>query len=173
MIKQFQIKKNRMKNLVRNKITTWLIAILIVANIVTLVFFWIGHFRNQRNNSPKEFLAKKLNFSDSQKDAYFDLAKEHNESANKLREQIKINKDNLFKLLQSDQVTDSLRDNAALQISLSIQSLDILTFEHFKKVRTLCTPAQKPKFDELVQKMVSSVNSPQQGPPPSIKEKVD
>ncbi|MEY3208817.1 MAG: hypothetical protein RL064_848 [Bacteroidota bacterium] len=158
-----------MKNLVKNKITTWVIAILILANITTLVFYWVGHFRNQKNNSPKEFLAKKLNFSDSQKKAYFDLAKEHNESANKIREQIKINKDNLFKLLQSNQIIDSVRNNAALQVSISIQSLDILTFEHFKKVRALCTEAQKPKFDELIQKMVHSVNNTQQGPPPSIK----
>ncbi len=158
-----------MKNLVKNKITTWVIAILILANITTLVFYWVGHFRNQKNNSPKEFLAKKLNFSDSQKKTYFDLAKEHNESAKKIREEIKINKELLFELLKSDTIADSIRNNAALKVSLAIQSLDILTFEHFKKVRALCTEAQKPKFDELIQKMVHSVNNTQQGPPPSIK----
>ena len=158
-----------MKNLVKNKITTWVIALLILGNVATLVFYWVGHFRNQRNNSPKEFLVRKLNFSDGQKTAYFNLAKEHNESANKIRGQIKINKDNLFKLLQSNQIIDSIRNNAALQVSLSIRSLDILTFEHFKKVRAICTEDQKPKFDELIQKMVHSVNNTQQGPPPSIK----
>jgi Spy/CpxP family protein refolding chaperone len=159
-----------MKNLIKNKITTWVIAILILANITTLVFYWVGHFRNQKNNSPKNFLAKSLHFSESQKNAYFELAKNHNENANKIREQIKIDKENLFQLLKTDQIVDSVKNNAALKVSLSIQSLDILTFDHFKKVRALCTEEQKPEFNQLIQKMVNSVNNTQKGIKPSIKE---
>ncbi len=159
-----------MKSILNNKFVAWLIAILIIANVATLVFFWVGHIKNQRDNSPKEFLAKKLNFNEIQKNAYFDLAKAHNENAKIIRDQIKINKDHFFQLLKSDTVIDSSRNNAALQVSLSIQSLDILTFEHFKKVRALCTKEQKPIFDELIQKMVNSVNNPQRGFQPSIKE---
>jgi protein CpxP len=162
-----------MKNLVKNKITGWLIAILVIANIATLVFFWIGHLRNQRNNSPKEFLANKLHFSNDQKNVYFNLAKEHNETARGIRNEIKLNKETFFNLLKSDHVTDSVKTKAALKVSLSIQSLDILTFEHFQKVRGICTPVQKKIFDDLVQKMVNSVNNPQQDTPPSIKEKAD
>lgn len=158
-----------MKAIINNKFISLIIALLILANIATLTFFWIGHFNNQRDHSPKEFLAKKLNFSEDQKTTYFDLAKEHNESAQIIREQIKNDKDNFFQLLKSDSIIDSARNNAAAKVSKSIQALDILTFEHFKKVRALCTLAQKPKFDELIQKMVNSVNQPQKGPQPPIK----
>jgi hypothetical protein len=161
-----------MKNILNNKIAAWLIGLLILANIATLTFFWIGHLKNQRDNSPKNFLAKSLHFSVSQKNAYFELAKNHNENANKIREQIKIDKENLFQLLKTDQIVDSVKNNAALKISLSLQALDMLTFEHFKKVRALCTEEQKPKFDELIQKMVNSVNNPQKGIKPNIKEKM-
>jgi Spy/CpxP family protein refolding chaperone len=161
-----------MKNILNNKIAAWLIGLLILANIATLTFFWIGHLKNQRDNSPKNFLAKSLHFSESQKNAYFELAKNHNENANKIREQIKIDKENLFQLLKNDQIVDSVKNNAALKISLSLQALDMLTFEHFKKVRALCTEEQKPKFDELIQKMVNSVNNPQKGIKPNIKEKM-
>jgi Spy/CpxP family protein refolding chaperone len=159
-----------MRNILNNKVLSWLIGVLILANIATLIFFWIGHLKNQRNHSPKEFLAKSLHFSESQKNAYFELAKDHNESANKIREQIKIDKENLFQLLKTEQIVDSVKNNAALKVSLSIQALDMLTFEHFKKVRALCTEEQKPKFDELIQKMVNSVNNPQKGINPNIKE---
>jgi Spy/CpxP family protein refolding chaperone len=152
-----------MKNILNNKIVGWLIGLLILANIATLTFFWIGHLKNQRNHSPKEFLAKSLHFSETQKNAYFELAKDHNESANKIREQIKINKEELFQLLKSEKIDDSIKKNAALKISISIQALDMLTFEHFKKIRALCTEEQKPKFDELIQKMVNSVNNTQKG----------
>lgn len=158
-----------MKKVFNNKISTWLISILIIANIATLAFFWIGHFKNQKENSPKEFLSKKLNFSKSQKNAYFKLAKEHNESAKTIRDQIKIDKESLFQLLKSDTINDSVRNDKALKVSMSIQSLDILTFEHFRKVRALCNEEQKPKFDEVIQKMVSAVNQFQKGPPLPIK----
>lgn len=158
-----------MKKIFNNTITTWLISILIIANIATLTFFWIGHVKNQKENSPKEFLSKKLNFSESQKNAYFKLAKEHNESAKTIRDQIKIDKENLFQLLKSDTINDSVRNSSAMKVSLSIQSLDILTFEHFRKVRAICTEEQKPIFDELIQKMVNAVNQFQKGPPLPIK----
>ena len=158
-----------MKNLLNSKIVSWLIALLVVANITTLAFFWIGHFKNQKENSPKEFLSKNLNFSKSQKNAYFILAKEHNESAKIIRDQIKNDKESLFQLLKSDTFNDSVRNDKALKVSMSIQALDILTFEHFRKVRAICTEEQKPKFDELMQKMVNAVNQIQKGPPVPIK----
>ena len=153
-----------MKKILNNTIATWIIGFLILANIATLGFFWIGHFKNQRDHSPKEFLSKKLNFSKNQKEAYFNLAKEHNESAKTIRDQIKIDKENLFQLLKSDKINDSVRNDKALKVSTSIQSLDILTFEHFRKVRAICTEEQKPKFDELIQKMVNAVNQTQKAP---------
>ena len=158
-----------MKNLLNSKIVSWLIALLVVANITTLAFFWIGHFKNQKENSPKEFLSKNLNFSKSQKNAYFKLAKEHNESAKIIRDQIKNDKESLFQLLKSDTINDSVRNDKALKVSMSIQALDILTFEHFMKVRAICTEEQKPQFDELIKKMVNAVNQIQKGPPVQIK----
>jgi hypothetical protein len=158
-----------MKNLVKNKITTWLIVLLLLANIATLIFYWVGHLKLQRDHSPKEFLARKLNFSEQQRQLYFDLAKEHNEQAKIIRRAIKTDKELFFNLLKLDIVADSIRNKAALKVSIAIQSLDILTFEHFKKVRAICTEEQKIQFDELMHKMVNSVNNPQQGPPPSIK----
>jgi periplasmic protein CpxP/Spy len=158
-----------MKNILNNKIVAWLIGVLILANIATLTFFSVGHLINQRNNSPKEFLAKKLNFSSNQKNAYFKLAKEHNESAQTIREQIKLEKETLFQLLKSENINDSIRNEMAFRVSKSIQSLDILTFEHFRKVRTICNEEQKPKFDEIIQKMVTAVNQSQNRPQTPIK----
>jgi protein CpxP len=169
MIKQFQIKLLIMKNILNNKIVAWLIGVLILANIATLTFFWIGHLINQRNNSPKEFLAKKLNFNSNQKNAYFKLAKEHNESAQTIREQIKLEKETLFQLLKSENINDSIRNEMAFRVSKSIKSLDILTFEHFRKVRTICNEEQKPKFDAIIQKMVTAVNQSQNRPQTPIK----
>lgn len=158
-----------MKNILRNKFITWLIALLIVGNIASLIYYWLGNFRIPSDKSPMEYLATQLKFSESQKNQYFNLAREHNESAKPIREQIKNDKELFFDLLKSDVTIDTVRNSAALKVSLSIQSLDILTFEHFKKVRALCTDEQKQKFDELIHKMINSVNNPQKGPIPHIR----
>ena len=158
-----------MRKTTNNRFISWLIVILLLVNIATLAFYWGNHFKQQRDNSPREFLVKKLNFNENQRRLYFELAADHNKNARKIRELIKNKKDSLFQLLQSDTVIESARNNAAIQVSLSIQSLDILTFEHFKKVRAICTEEQKPKFDAIIQKMVNSVNSPQKEPQPPIK----
>lgn len=147
----------------------WLTVLLIILNLGTIIFYWAGYFRNQLINDPKEFLAKSLHFSDQQKKAYFMLAKEHNEAANRLREEIKKGKEDLFQLLQSDQVSDSARNAAATKVSQAIQSLDVLTFEHFREVRTLCAEEQKKTFDMLLEQMVNTVNNQQKGPHPKLK----
>jgi len=157
-----------MKRILKNKFIPSIIAILILANIATLIFYWLGHAKMERNNSPREILARELNFSDYQRQQYFDLAKEHNEKAERIRKEIKIKKILLYDLLKSDTINDSDRDNAALKVSLEMQSLDILTFEHFKKVRVLCNAEQKLKFDDLVQEIINKVNNPAQARRPPI-----
>ena len=147
----------------------WLTILLIILNLGTIIFYWAGYFRNQFMNDPREFLSNRLNFTDQQKKEYFILAREHNQNAINLREEIKKRKENLFHLLKSDHVSDSARNDAASKVSQSIQLLDISTFEHFRKVRAMCTEVQKPKFDDLLEQMFNSVSSQQKGPHPKLK----
>jgi protein CpxP len=158
-----------MKSIRKKKIFRWLTILLIILNLITLIFYWAGNLKNQFMNDPREFLSKKLIFTDRQKNEYFILAKEHNHNAIQIREEIKKRKENLFHLLKSDQVSDSERNDAASKVSQSIQSLDILTFEHFRKVRAMCTEVQKPKFDSLLEQMFNSVGSQQKGQRPQLK----
>lgn len=162
-----------MKNIVKNKLVLWVIGILVLANLVTLVIFWAGRMHQMRAGSPKEFLAEKLNFDENQKKQYFDLAKEHHENAQVIREKIKESKDAFFDLLKQPNVTDSTEKVAARKVSLNLEELDLYTLDHFKKVRALCNPEQKKLFDEILHQITGAVsdqnNRPpmqQNGPPP-------
>lgn len=161
-----------MKNIVKNKLVLWVIAVLVLANLVTLVLFWAGRMRPMREGSPRAFLAAKLHFDENQKKQYFDLAEEHHENAQMIRAKIKESKDAFFDLLKQPNVSDSTEKAAARKVSFNLEELDLYTLDHFKKVRALCNPEQKKLFDELIHQItgaVSEQNRPplqQNGPPP-------
>ncbi len=157
-----------MKNMVKNKWIFWIIGLLVFANLVALVIFFAGSFHEAKQGSPKEFLATKLNFTEQQKRAYFNLAQEHHENAQKIREKIKESKDAFFDLLKESNVPDSTLKAAARKVSVNMEELDLYTFEHFKKVRALCNPEQKKQFDELIHQITGAVSDqsrPQNRPP--------
>jgi hypothetical protein len=154
-----------MKNIVKNKLFTWVIALLVFANLVTIVFYWTGRLHQMNEGSPKEFLASQLKFDEQQKMQYFDLAQEHHENAQKIREKIKISKDAFFDLLKQSNVTDSAQRAAARNVSLNMEELDLYTLEHFKKVRALCNQEQKEKFDAIIHQITGAVTD--QPRPPS------
>jgi protein CpxP len=144
----------------KNKLVTWAIILLVIANIVTLGFFWAGRIQHMKEGSPKEFLAEKLKLDENQKKQYFDLAKEHHENAQKIREKIKISKDAFFDLLQKENISDSTKTAAAREVSLHLEELDLCTLEHFKKVRALCNREQKEIFNTVIHQIIGAVNEP-------------
>ena len=80
------------------------------------------------------------------------------------REEDKEAKEKFFSLLQNDEATEAAIDEAA---KLSVQYDQVLTrntFDHFKKIRAMCTPAQKKKFDAIINEVLRMMNGPQ-GPP--------
>jgi periplasmic protein CpxP/Spy len=151
-----------MKNMVKNRLFTWAIILLVIANVFTLGFFWAGRIKQMKEGSPKEFLAAKLKLDENQKKQYFDLAKEHHENAQKIREKIKISKDAFFDLLQKENISDSTKKAAARVVSLHLEELDLYTLEHFEKVRALCNREQKAIFDSLIHQITGVVSEPSQ-----------
>ena len=48
---------------------------------------------------------------------------------------------------------------AADNVAKNLEQLDLLTFDHFKEVRTICTPAQQKKFDEIIEEVLQMIAS--------------
>ncbi|MCF8215184.1 MAG: periplasmic heavy metal sensor, partial [Chitinophagaceae bacterium] len=91
-----------MKNAIKNKFFTWLVATLLVANAVTILFFWINRPERMQGpkGSPREFLVHALELDSSQLDAFQALIEEHQASARPLKNEIRSAKENLFQLLK-------------------------------------------------------------------------
>ena len=150
----------------RNK--WWVVAfvLLIIMNLTTLTTLWVIQDRrwppsiNQRSGIV-DYLVKELGFDSIQKKQLIELRNNHEERLMGMRGKTRDAKDALFALLTKDNVPDSMIQKAAYASSENDQQIDVLTFQHFQKIRSLCTPDQKIKFNAIIGELIRS-----QGPPP-------
>lgn len=147
-------------NTVKNKWLLWAVIILIIANVALLATIWLFHHRQTRHVSPAEFLVKELKFDDKQKDQLHQLANEHHRQAEKIQMQIRDARDSFFQMLKQPEINDSAKKIMSANIAAKLQELDLLTFDHFKQVRSICSPDQQKKFDEIIQNVLQMMAPP-------------
>ena len=137
-----------MNNAIKNKFLTWLVATLLVANAVTILFFWINRPERMQGTkgSPREFLVDALELDSSQLIAFQNLIEGHQASARPLKKEIRTAKENLFQLLKQPVIPEPEKRKAVQAITLNIQALELLNLEHFQQLRALCNDKQKIKF---------------------------
>ena len=158
-----------MNSLTKNKLLVWLIAVLLVANAATLVVFWMGRNKLVRpeKGSAQDFLITQLKLDTTQQRQLEALVNEHRQAVEELREKVKNAKDNLFELIKNPAASDSSKQAAAAAASRFTEQIDILTVNHFQKVRAICTPEQQTKFDGIIRDIMRMMGPPRlpEGPP--------
>ncbi len=149
----------------RNKNLLFIIAALLLTNIAVLAYFlWIKQpepKRGQNKNGMSEMLQKEVGFSDEQVAQYKQLKEQQLTSIKPMFDEMRKAKDSLFRLLSDPNANDSVINKATDAIAQKQKILDLQTFNHFKKVRALCTPEQQPKYDSMVQRMFRKMGRPQ------------
>ncbi|MES2773364.1 MAG: periplasmic heavy metal sensor [Bacteroidota bacterium] len=161
-----------MNNISRQKWMLPLLLILVVANLATLVYLWLPAKKQPGlpNRNGFDLLVKELQMTEAQQATYTKLRDEHQRIVRPLREQIRNAKDDLFELLDNDTVSQTVVEAAAAKPALIQQQMDMASFQHFKKLRAICTPAQQLKFDDIIQDVIRQMGLPPggrpNGPPP-------
>ena len=147
-------------NVSKNKILVWAVILLVIANIAVLATIWLTHNKQRpERGTPADYLVKELGLNNEQQNKLRSLAEQHHERSLNIREQIKEARHDLFKLLKEPGVDDSTKKAAADNVAKNLEQLDLLTFDHFKEVRTICTPAQQKKFDEIIEEVLQMIAS--------------
>lgn len=156
-----------MKSTSSNKWLKIAVIILLIANTATLSLLWIGRPGNRPgpHTSPFQVLVKELGFTPDQEAKYLELVEEHRSSVDALRKKIAAEKENMYLLLKQENVTDSMKREAARKPAHYMEEIDIATLTHFQAVRQLCTPEQQIKFDKLLER-ISQLMQP--APPPGM-----
>ena len=129
----------------------WIVAILVLINVGSLLVFWINERHHIRGSQPKEFIAHELRFDEGQKKAFEIIVKKHQDQSAEIRLEITAAKKAYYKAGP----TDSL---ALLSLTKAYGKLEILNYEHFQEIRSICKGDQKQTFDQLLQKIIAGSN---------------
>lgn len=147
-----------MKN---TKILSIAVLLLLVTNIVLVVFMLTdkkkpGDRKGQGSRTaPPELMVKELNMTDQQQNDYKRLKEEHFKNVRPYFDSVKQAKTAFYDLVKSPVVSDSLINVLSSRVCEKQAQLDKITLTHFREVRNIFTAAQQPRFDSLVQKMMS------------------
>jgi protein CpxP len=142
----------------RNRNLLIIIGVLLLTNIGVLVYF-LGQKEPEKSPHDEkragisEMLQKEVGFTDEQTAQYKQLKEKQKETIRPMYDDMRKTKDSLFKLLSYPETNDSLLTKIADAIAQKQKALDLQTFNHFKRVRTLCTPEQQPKYDSMILRM--------------------
>ncbi len=164
-----------MNNNTKNRFLIGIVVLLILANITSIAMFWIGKptdkepIYEKRKGTPAAFLIKELELDEKQQEQLEIYREEHKRSAEPLREELGKNKQLFFELLQQQNVNDSQKINAEKKVTAVTEKLDLLAFDHFYKVRNICTEKQKEKFDKIIMNVAQILGNPGGPHPPGDK----
>lgn len=139
------------------------IALLVLVNIGTLAYLWLGKPKEmQPGNRPagdaKNFIVQQLQLDQRQQQQFDSLRTIHFNEMNNYRKQMRELKDALFDKLKQPQ--DSGYISAAQQIGALQSQMDLSTFHHFKALRAICTQSQQAKFDNIIQEVLRNMGRP-------------
>ncbi|MGB5419024.1 hypothetical protein [Algibacter sp.] len=148
-----------------------LLYILLVFLIVVNVFFLVNYLGNgdkAKQNMPEKselFLMKELGFDEGQQKQFQELGEQHHNKMERITNDIKILKDELFKGLSDASLNDVNIDSIAALIGDKEAAKDLEVFSHFWQVQELCNDKQKEKFSNIIKDALRRGDRGQ-GPPP-------
>ena len=135
---------------------TFIIIALLVANLGVLSFMMLKpNHRNPNNgerfgeNGPKQRMIKRLDLNEEQSKMFTDLVETHQKAVIVYDEKIRNDKQELFSLLSEEVTSPSTVDSLTNNIAAYQKEIEVLHFNHFKNVKSLCKGEQVEKFNKL------------------------
>lgn len=141
-----------------------IIALLVILNIFSWRMWWERPSKSkhgikgkieQRRKEPINFLAKKLDFSEEQKQQGSELFETYAKDTKALNKKIAETRRKLAQLVLYNQEQEHDNDSVMHQMTNYKMELELLTFKHFKSIRQICEGDQIDKMDSLLYKMMS------------------
>jgi len=148
------------------KILSFAVIALFLLNLGTLAFLFLGrphHPGPPPEGGPAQFLIHELALSTDQQKQFEKLKEEHHSRVMQIQDSLHTLHEAYFDELSS--TTTMKADSIENLMSQKQKEIEHITFDHFKKVRGICTPEQQKKFDSVIQEALR-IMGPHQGPPP-------
>lgn len=148
------------------KLLTFAVIGLLLLNLGTLAFLWIGREHPHGPPHPPEggaaqFLMHELDLTADQQKQFEQLKSEHHLRIIQIQDSLHMLHETFFDELSATQAPHA--DSIANAIGEKQSEIERLTFVHFRKVRAICTPEQQKKFDSVIREALRMMAPP---PPP-------
>jgi protein CpxP len=158
-------------SLSKSRSLIFIITVLLLTNIAVLGYFlWFQkpskhEDRGKGHKGMATALQNEVGFNEQQVAQYRELKEKQWATLRPMFENMCRAKDSLFRLLSDENVNDLVINKTADIIASQQKAVDIQVFDHFKKIRNLCTSEQRPKYDSLVQRIIKKMGKPcREGP---------
>lgn len=162
-----------MNTIIKNKIISALVIILLLANTVSMVYLWLDKKKSHEKpgEAPFELLVKKTGMDKTQQEQYRKLVHQHRKEVAQTRDNVKKAKESFYELLQQNNVLDSTINASAKLVATEVEQIELINFRHFQKVRAICrTGEQQEQFDGVIREVLNMM-SPGPGHPPTRGER--
>lgn len=140
-----------------NKILATAVVLLLAVNFILLIFLWKGKNKPEPKHQPGngfEMMAKELNMNEQQKNDYKKLRDGYFANTKPLFDSIRQQRASFFKMVRDTASNEDSLSSYSKRVAAIQAMIDQMTFEHFRKVRTLFSGDQQKQFDEYMQKMM-------------------
>lgn len=149
------------------RLLIWAVVLLLICNIGLVLTLWLKPPQQggPHREPPRNFVISNLGFSDEQVSKYDVLIEAHQDAMRRLRREAMTYRQTLFNGLKGNNNTAVNADSLAQRIAVNQKEIEVVTYEHFRQVRMLCTADQMPKFDAIIGDVIKRMNG-HGGPPP-------
>lgn len=144
----------------KSKLLTLAVVALLVINIGTLVFLYLGKPHpgprmgpeGMGRPKPKEIIIEQLGLDAPQIKVYEGLIQEHRQRVDSLDRIIRESKDALYQNLANDS-GDAVDTALIAKINAAQKQIELTHYQHFLALKKLCKPEQKEKFEALTEEL--------------------
>ena len=129
-----------------------MIVVLVFVNAATLAYLWSGQVKKNTAASPDpaRFLASELKLDSTQTQAYYSCWKDYRDNLKMLHSEGKLLHIRYFAKLSITPIDTAAVLRYADSIAAYRKQVELLSFYQFSRVRQLCTPPQRKKFDGVI-----------------------
>lgn len=151
----------------QKRVLIMIIAILLVANIITLFVHFMDKPGNKkeknhsRKNYMEQYLKNEIGFTGKQMIIYDSLHNKHRKDIESAFKAMRSEKAMNFKFLSANGFQDSLIEKSGNSMALGQKEIEIAMLRHVRDVRNIATADQKIKFDTSFYKLMNREKSGQ------------
>ena len=152
----------------KTRILTILVVVMVLLNVVTVAFlFWgRGHgpkHPHPNHEGPRNIIIEQLKLDEKQVAAYDALIKVHRKAIAQQDSLMQLTRNNLYaQLLENDSLAVATQFESVGALAKRVEEIH---FNHFLRLKALCTPEQLPAFEKLTTELVAHFSTSKPPPP--------